>query len=133
MPGMANKDKIEFGIVSKHQESSRVTLEIIERCKYTTIITMYFSDMGPLAADQWVGLRSMQIRVYHDLKTAEVVSCDHVRRFKSRYEYPNANMQHPDEKSQMNHFLGEILSHCLAHGHAVDWQFQDDRELQITP
>ncbi len=131
MPEMANNDKIEFGIASKHHESTRIRMEVVERCRYTTIVDMYFSDMNPLAANHWVGLSAMQIRIYHDLKTAEVVSCDHVRQFKSRYEYPNAKMQHPDEKSQMNHFLGEILSHCLANGHAVNWQFEHNCELQI--
>lgn len=131
MPEMADNDKIEFGITSKHDESVRISMEVKERCKYTTTVAMYFSNMSTTVTNQWVGLRAMEIRVYHDLKTAEVVSCDHVRQFKSRYEYPNAGMQHPDEKSQMNHFLGEILSHCLANGHAVDWQFQHDHELQI--
>jgi uncharacterized protein YqiB (DUF1249 family) len=132
MPKMADNNKVAFGVASKHHESARISMEVIEQCRYTTILAMYFSDMSALAVNQWVGLRAMQIRVYHDLKTAEVVSCDQVRRFKSRYEYPNEGMQHPDEKSQVNHFLGEILSHCLANGHAVDWQFQHGRELQIT-
>ena len=131
MPEMAENDKIEYGVASEHHESARISMNVVERCRYTTIVAMYFSNVSTLTAGRWVGLCAMQIRVYHDLKTAEVVSCDQVRQLQSRYEYPNAGMQHPDEKSQMNHFLGEILSHCLANGHALDWQFQHDRELQI--
>ena len=131
MPEMSDNDRIQFGIAWKHHDAARISMEVIERCRYTTVIGMYFSDLGAIATNRWVGLRAMHIRVYHDLKTAEVVSCDQVRQFKSRYEYPNAGMQHPDEKSQMNHFLGEILTHCLANGHAIDWQFQHDCELQI--
>ena len=132
MPEMADNNKVEFGIASKHHESARISMEVIEQHRYTTILAVYFSNMSTVYANQWVGLRAMQIRVYHDLKTAEVAGCDHVRQFQSRYEYPNDGMLHPDEKSQVNHFLGEILTHCLANGHAVDWQFQHDRELQIT-
>jgi uncharacterized protein YqiB (DUF1249 family) len=131
MPEMANNDKIGFGVASRHHDSARISMEVIERCRYTTIVSICFSDMNPLTTDQWEGLRAMQIRIYHDLKTAEVVSCDHVRQFKSRYEYPNTSMQHPDEKSQMNRFLGELLSHCLANGHALDWHFEHDCELQF--
>lgn len=131
MPEMADNDKIEFGIASNYHEPAHIRIEVIERCRYTTIVAMFFSNLNTLTQNQWEGLRAMQIRIYHDLKTAEVVSCDQVRQFKSRYEYPNTGMLHPDEKSQMNHFLGEILSHCLANGHAVDWQFQHNCELQI--
>ena len=38
---------------------------------------------------------------------------------RSIYSYPNAAMHQPDEKSQLNLFLGEWLSHCLACGHEL--------------
>ena len=130
MPGMNKNDKIEFGVASKYHPSARIAIEVSERCKYTTILNMHFSNRRNHAANRWVGSRAMQIRVYHDLKTAEVISCDGVKQFLPRYEYPNIIMQHPDEKSQMNSFLGEILSHCLKNGHAVDYQFELDDQAE---
>ena len=57
------------------------------------------------------------MQVYHDARMAEVVSAEHARRFRGIYPYPNAAMHQPDEKAQLNLFLGEWLSHCLACGH----------------
>jgi uncharacterized protein YqiB (DUF1249 family) len=51
---------------------------------------------------------------------AEVIGAEHARRFRSIYPYPNAAMHQPDEKAQLNVFLGEWLSHCLACGHEYE-------------
>ncbi|EMP84373.1 hypothetical protein VC116063_002770 [Vibrio cholerae O1 str. 116063] len=34
----------------------------------------------------------------------------------ARYDYPNENMVQPDEKAQLNRFLGDWLTFCLKHG-----------------
>ena len=57
--------------------------------------------------------------MYHDARMAEVVSAEHARRLRSIYPYPNEAMHQPDEKAQLNLFLGEWLSHCLACGHEL--------------
>ena len=132
MPEMLENDGVEFGIESAHREPARIRVEVIERCRYTTMLTIFFEDLSAFELEHQVEARKMQIRVYHDLKTAEVTSFDQVVQLKSRYEYPNEGMHLPDEKSQMNNFLGEVLSHCLANGHAVDWKFEQDRELQTS-
>ncbi|GIS51825.1 MAG: hypothetical protein Ct9H90mP27_3160 [Gammaproteobacteria bacterium] len=36
--------------------------------------------------------------------------------FSGSYEYPNKKMRQPDEKEQINKFLGEILSLCIEKG-----------------
>ncbi|HBX56798.1 MAG TPA: DUF1249 domain-containing protein, partial [Pseudomonas sp.] len=56
----------------------------------------------------------------HDARMAEVISAQSARRFRSIYPYPNAAMHQPDEKTQLNLFLGEWLSHCLACGHELE-------------
>ena len=54
----------------------------------------------------------MTLRLYHDARMAEVISCQDIRQVKPRYDYPNTQMHHPDEKQQMNVFLKEWLQLC---------------------
>ncbi len=51
---------------------------------------------------------------------AEVTDFQRERHFSGRYRYPNVRMHQPDEKLQINRFLGEWLAHGLAHGHTYD-------------
>jgi uncharacterized protein YqiB (DUF1249 family) len=122
------RDHIEFGIASHRPEATRVSIEVNERCRYTTMLTVGFRGL----LDQWDIPRVMQVRVYHDLTTAEVTSCDQYIKIDSSYPYPNPEMHLPDEKSQLNHFLGEVLTHCLAHGRVLDCVYSQDRELQTA-
>jgi uncharacterized protein YqiB (DUF1249 family) len=69
---------------------------------------------------------SMVIRLYHDARMAEVISSQNVRQVKPRYDYPNANMHHPDEKQQINLFLKEWLQLCLQLGQ-IDLSLADLR------
>ena len=55
-----------------------------------------------------------------DLSTAEVIGCNDFPRLEARYQYPNPEMHLPNEKSQMNRFLGDLLINCLEHGHTLD-------------
>ena len=68
---------------------------------------------------------SMDIRLFHDARMAEVISSQDIRRVKPRYDYPNPDMHHPDEKQQMNQFLKEWLQLCLRLG-KVDIAFLTD-------
>jgi uncharacterized protein len=62
----------------------------------------------------------LKVRLYHDAKAAEVIEFQHARRFAAVYPYPNPEMRQPDEKAQVNRFLGEYLSMCLACGGALE-------------
>jgi uncharacterized protein YqiB (DUF1249 family) len=90
-------------------------IEVTERNPYTT--TLEISQ--PPAEIPTVAPR-LTVRIYHDARLAEVVAFTSRRRVQPRYDYPNAAMYQPDEKSQWNRFLGEWLSHCLQHGFAID-------------
>lgn len=89
-----------------------LALEVLEACPYTTTLRVRQEHSLP-----WLPVPQLEVRVYHDARMAEVVSAENTRRFRSIYPYPNAAMHQPDEKSQLNLFLGEWLSHCLACGH----------------
>ena len=89
-----------------------LALEVTESCPYTTTLQVRQELSLP-----WLPLPHMEVRVYHDARMAEVIGAEHARRFRSIYPYPNDAMHQPDEKAQLNVFLGEWLSHCLTCGH----------------
>ena len=92
-----------------------LVLEVLENCPYTTSLRVR-QEQHPtsLPAPQ------LEVRAYHDARMAEVVGAARSRSFLGRYPYPNAAMHQPDEKTQLNLFLGEWLSHCQALGHELE-------------
>ncbi|WP_227368551.1 DUF1249 domain-containing protein [Halomonas sp. M20] len=99
-------------------ESSRfgtLWLEVLECAPYTTIVRV--AQTGVL--DAFIDTPRMQVHLYHDVRMAEVTDFQRQRHFNGRYRYPNARMHQPDEKLQLNRFLGEWLDHGFNHGHAV--------------
>nr|WP_298059605.1 DUF1249 domain-containing protein [uncultured Halomonas sp.] len=91
-------------------------LYIHEQAPYTTMVDV--SQTGPL--DAVLEGPRMRVHLYHDVRMAEVTDFQRERHFNGRYRYPNARMHQPDEKLQLNRFLGEWLAHGLAHGHTVN-------------
>ncbi len=89
-----------------------LALEVLETCPYTSTLSVRQEFSLP-----WLPVPHMEVRVYHDARMAEVIGAQSARRFRGVYPYPNADMHQPDEKTQLNLFLGEWLSHCLACGH----------------
>lgn len=112
----ADSDKIEFGITARGPARAQLTIDVDERCRYTTMLTVRFNGI----LGQWAEPGMMRVRVYHDLSTAEVIGCNDFPRLEARYQYPNPEMHLPNEKSQMNRFLGDLLINCLEHGHTLD-------------
>ncbi|MEI4966138.1 DUF1249 domain-containing protein [Aeromonas caviae] len=56
------------------------------------------------------------IRLYHDVRMAEVCAAQQISMLQPRYDYPNQKMHHRDEKEQVNLFLADWLRFCLKHG-----------------
>ena len=94
--------------LSKNLET--IQFLVSERYKYTSTIT--------IAQSMPEGIEDLclTVRAYHDAKCAEVVSFQGQYRFAARYDYPNPKMRTPDEKAQINKFLGELLVMCLTNG-----------------
>ena len=92
-----------------------LVLTVTESCPYTTTVQISQQDCLP-----WLPVPQMDVRVYHDARMAEVIGAENARRFRGIYTYPNAQMHQPDEKNQLNLFLGEWLGHCLACGHELE-------------
>ena len=118
MPGLSARDERAFDVVVANLHL-RVRMSVLERCPYTSLIELVecAADAGKAYA---IPRPRLRVRLYHDAKTAEVVEFQNGRRFAAIYPYPNAEMRQPDEKAQINRFLGEYLSLCLIHGAAIE-------------
>lgn len=116
-PTLMEQDSIEFGIEGTTEDGAIVNILIDERCPFTTMLTVRVTNEED---KPWVRWPLMEVRLYHDVNSAEVVSFQRHRHFKYRYPTPNRHMFQPDEKSQINRFLGELLTFCLAHGRSLE-------------
>jgi uncharacterized protein YqiB (DUF1249 family) len=116
-PDMDCEDDIKFGIQTKTEEGATVRIQIQERCPYTSMVSVRVSSEDDKPFIKWPNL---ELRIYHDVKSAEVVRFERHRNFRFRYVTPNQNMFQPDEKSQINRFLGELLTYCIEHGHSLE-------------
>ena len=119
-PNINKDESVEFGVQGVTEDGALVTMCILERCPYTTMLSVTVESE---TEKPWIKWPSLEVRVYHDLCTAEVISFERHRNFRYRYSMPNPKMYQPDEKSQINRFLGELLSFCLHHGHSLDKSF----------
>lgn len=91
-------------------------LKVREVTRYTTVVEMT-QDVNVDNKNLAEILRpSMEIRLYHDAKLLEVISAQHIRHIKPRYDYPNEAMHQPDEKQQILIFLKQWLQLCLKEG-----------------
>jgi uncharacterized protein YqiB (DUF1249 family) len=114
MPNLAESDCRSFSLTSGLIDSS-VHFEVIERCKYTTVVRVI---QETCAHPQRIKVPEAEfaVRMYHDAKSAEVIESQSERLFEAVYDYPNPKMRQRDEKVQINRFLGEFLAACLKYG-----------------
>ena len=124
LPDLPDADRRTFSLRLGESEP-KVRFEVAERCPYTTVVNIVQDpppasgqESGQGTGENVPGLAEtrLSIRIYHDAKAAEVIEYQNQRGFRAVYEYPNARMRHPDEKAQVNRFLGEFLGVCLEHG-----------------
>lgn len=121
-----NKTKSERKIGICHGVDRVMCLSVLEQTPYTTLIQLSqegVEDSSIQPPGGWLALPVLRLRLYHDARVAEVVSCEGSRRAFPRYEYPNERMYHQDEKAQWNQFLSEWLAYCLEHGYEVEPSF----------
>ena len=109
-PCMKDRDQFTFG-VQLNGTTKEVCIEVLERSPYTTLLKVTQLPEAPWGVDP-----VLKIRLYHDARSAEVIEYQKQKRFDAAYRYPNPQMRQKDEKAQVNRFLSEFLSHCLANG-----------------
>ncbi|PAU87619.1 cytoplasmic protein [Pseudomonas sp. WN033] len=114
MPAMADQDERRIAVDTGDGQSQALVMRVLERCRYTSTLQLLHERVH-----EWLVPPSMEVRLYHDAGMAEVVAAYNRRRFRGVYPYPNEQMLHPDEKYQLNLFLGEWLGHCQRHGQSA--------------
>lgn len=116
-PNMRDANGLEFGVQGTTEDGSLVTMAISERCPYTTMLSVRVEGES---GTPWIKWPHLEVRIYHDLCTAEVISFERHRNLKYRYSIDNPEMYQPDEKSQINRFLGELLTFCIRRGYSLN-------------
>lgn len=109
-------DERLIAMSDEHRHFGRLHIEVIERAPYTTMLRI--AQRGAL--DHLIEAPCMRVHMYHDVGLAEVTDFQRQRHFEGRYRYPNPFMHQPDEKLQLNRFLGEWLTHAFEHGIVVE-------------
>lgn len=119
LPDLDNCDEREFQ-VSWPEHSAYLRLKIDERFKYTStvLVSHRYETNSP-----WLESPGLVVRLYHDASVAEVICMQRRKQLSGAYPYPNPNMHLPDEKLQLNEYLGEWLSECLRYGHLMEIVF----------
>lgn len=126
LTGLARDDSdAELDLHNGLHYLGRVRLRRLQSARYTdTFLLEQVHAHGP-----WLNNPQMTVRIYHDARVAEVISCFRYRRIEAVNDYPNRYMHHPDEKVQINAFLAEWLGFCLRFGHvvgaALSWSPED--------
>jgi len=98
--------KFEFDMASAHL--SIYLLEVNRYTQHLKVINQFKSDrklLPPLC---------LNVRAYHDVSVAEVISCSGINKLLPDYTYPNEKMLLKDEKRQANRLLFEWLSSARA-------------------
>lgn len=131
---------VEDELLSLRQGDTDLYLRILERCKYTTtvLLTYKFKEAG-----QGVVSPDMKIRLYHDARQAEVVSCCQYDIRQYQWLDRTACSSMLQWRWRINHFLFKWLGYCLKSGHrftqqesAVGWyqarsnNYPGDRRLR---
>ena len=101
-------------MVSRVAGALDLHLEIIERQPYTTSMTLTYRFAG---RDGCVLEPNARINVYHDVRTAEVVSHCPRRKRHAAHPWSAGRMPELDRKWRMNRFLLKWLRFCTHQGH----------------
>ena len=115
LPGSVTAQQVNAGDskVIQINEYEGYRIKLLELCKFTTTIKIEHVSQTALG---WLRPQ-FEVRLYHDARLAEVISCQQMRRFKAVYDYPNLEMMQPDEKRQINLLLRDWLNLCSRRGY----------------
>lgn len=98
-------------------DSIVILFSVVESTRYTSLLVVsQVNGVTPLCEPP-----SVQVRVYHDARMAEVVDYQGARSFRPSYAYPNREMRQRNEKMEINRFLSDWLQLCLECGSMVEY------------
>lgn len=124
IPEVVSKKEISYGdqlkkeisIVHDDHIPAEIVLIISEQCRYTTMIDINLNMNFTKGYISSISKNNFSVRLYHDVKTAEVISFNYFYNRLGSQNYPNKLMYQPDEKVQQNKLLFEWLNLCLSDG-----------------
>ena len=102
-------DQVDTTLLLSHRHfTSKLT--VCEQTRYTTVISLV-PEKRQQNRDTWLSSNQphLMVRLYHDVRMAEVIAANQYRNLAIYYDYPNTYMHQPDEKYQLNHLLAEWL------------------------
>lgn len=102
---------VSYQLESTTNQKLSLNIAVLERCKYTTMITI--EQCSAIAA---VANLHFECRVYHDVRMVEVIKFQRQKAHYGNYIYPNRKMLQRDEKYQHHRFLSDCLCHCMRSG-----------------
>ncbi len=118
----AEEEQISFGLRAQEQDLGCLTLSLLEQSRWTQVLELHLT----LITQDYLAPALMQVRVYQDLRLAEVIAYQKRQVREGRYAYPNAGMFHPDEKVQVNSFLKDMLQFTLDKGYSLTEEVSRD-------
>lgn len=106
-----NDNQVIYNVQLPNNRKGLIYFRIIERCKYTTMLTVEQEGFA-----EWLAPSHFDVRIYHDARMVEVTAFQRQQRIQPVYTYPNQKMYQKDEKYQQHRFLSECLINCLENG-----------------
>ena len=114
---------ISFGLRHASRDLGSLTLRQLERTRWTELLEL---QLDVARSHPLLQPALLQVRSYHDVLLSEVTAFQKRQAREGRYSYPNEEMFHPDEKVQVNVFLGETLKFALDKGYSLELEASDD-------
>jgi len=111
MTALGEQDHARFILPGGEGRELEFTVAVLQRSRYTTVLRLEQE-----APHELLPPARLTVRLYHDVRMAEVTEALPFRRVLARHPYPNVWMHQEDEKNQWNRFLAEWLTHLREHG-----------------
>ncbi len=89
---------------------AKLTVDVLETAAYTQELRLHHLLH---AMPEFLPRLSLDVRVYHDARLAEVHTVHGVGKLMPKFDYPNDKMLHKDEKHQANMLLHEWIMRGL--------------------
>jgi len=105
---------VEGRHVSVTRNDPSLHLEVVERCRYTTMLNLSYvlaSESGPVVAPD------LQVRVYHDARLAEACDSAPSHRHEGLDRMRTELRRELDERWARNVLLNKWLEYCADRGH----------------
>lgn len=115
--------------VYKVRKNLVLHLKLIETCRYTTTVFLTYRF---IAADKLSEAPNLKLRVYHDTRQVEVLSCEGGRSLANMRDDGVERRSPLIWKWEINHFLNKWLMHCIDEGYRFyvrDFLRHEDPEL----